>query len=190
MEKRWRTLTAPGEKVHALHETLKINQTICKILVQRGIESFKEAKDFFRPQLSQLHDPWLMKDMPKAVNRIIKAKNTGERILVYGDYDVDGTTSVASMFQFIRTFYANVDYYIPHRYREGYGVSKIGIDYARENGFSLIISLDCGIKSTELIGYARTLGIDFIVCDHHLPDNDLPPATAILNPKQKDCIYP
>src|SRR4051794_19532959 len=151
MEKRWKILNAPDEKVRALQEALKINKTICKILVQRGVESFKEAKEFFRPQLSQLHDPWLMKDMPKAVNRIIKAKNNGEKILVYGDYDVDGTTSVASMFQFIKNWYSNVDYYIPHRYREGYGVSKIGIDYARENGFSLIISLDCGIKSRDLI---------------------------------------
>ena len=190
MEKRWKILEAPKEKVDALQGVLKINKTICKILVQRGVESFKEAKEFFRPQLSQLHDPWLMKDMPKAVNRIIKAKNNGEKILVYGDYDVDGTTSVASMFQFIKNWYSNVDYYIPHRYREGYGVSKIGIDYARENGFSLIISLDCGIKSRDLISYARTVGIDFIVCDHHLPDNDLPPAVAILNPKQKDCNYP
>jgi single-stranded-DNA-specific exonuclease len=190
MEKRWKILDAPKEKVDALQEALKINQTICKILVQRGVGSYKEAKEFFRPQLSQLHDPWVMKDMSKAVNRIIKAKNTGEKILVYGDYDVDGTTSVASMFQFIKSFYQKVDYYIPHRYREGYGISKIGIDYARENGFSLIISLDCGIKSTDLIGYARASGIDFIVCDHHLPDNDLPPAIAILNPKQKDCNYP
>jgi single-stranded-DNA-specific exonuclease len=190
MEKRWKILEAPKEKVDALQEVLRINHTICKILVQRGVESYKEAKEFFRPKLSQLHDPWLMKDMPKAVNRVIKAKDTGEKILIYGDYDVDGTTSVASMFQFIKNWYDNVDYYIPHRYREGYGVSKIGIDYARDNGFSLIISLDCGIKSTDLIVYARTLDIDFIVCDHHLPDNYLPPAIAILNPKQKDCNYP
>src|SRR4051794_39263281 len=150
MEKRWNILKAPLQKVIALQEALKINQTICKILVQRGIDSFENAKNFFRPQLSHLHDPWLMKDMAKAVNRIIAAKSSGEKILVYGDYDVDGTTSVASMFQFIKGFYQNVDFYIPHRYKEGYGVSKTGIDYAKEKGFSLIISLDCGIKSTAL----------------------------------------
>ncbi|MCW3105658.1 MAG: recJ [Segetibacter sp.] len=190
MQKRWKILKAEHDKVIALQEVLKINQTICRILVQRGFDSFEKAKAFFRPQLSQLHDPWMMKDMAKAVKRILSAKNNGEKILVYGDYDVDGTTSVASMFQFIKGFYDNVDFYIPHRYREGYGVSKIGIDYAKENCFTLIISLDCGIKSADLISYAQTLDIDFIVCDHHLPDNELPPAVAILNPKQKDCSYP
>lgn len=190
MQKRWKILTAENEKIIALQEALKINQTICKILVQRGFDTFEKAKNFFRPQLSQLHDPWLMKDMPKAVNRILSAKANGEKILIYGDYDVDGTTAVASMYQFIKGIYKNTDFYIPHRYREGYGVSKIGIDYAKENGFTLIISLDCGIKSVDLISYAKSLDIDFIICDHHLPDNELPPATAILNPKQKDCNYP
>ncbi len=190
MEKRWRILKAEDDKVGALQEALKINKVICKILVQRGFDSFEKAKNFFRPQLTQLLDPWLMKDMDKAVNRILSAKSKREKILVYGDYDVDGTTSVASMYQFLNRIYKNVEFYIPHRYREGYGVSKIGIDYAKEKGFTLIISLDCGIKSATLISYAQSIGIDFIVCDHHLPDNELPPAIAILNPKQKDCDYP
>lgn len=190
MQKRWKILKAEDEKVIALQEVLKINHTICKILVQRGFGSFEKAKNFFRPKLSQLHDPWLMMDMAKAVNRILRAKNNGEKILIYGDYDVDGTTAVASMYQFITAFYKNADFYIPHRYREGYGVSKTGIDFAKENGFTLIISLDCGIKSADLIAYAKTIDIDFIVCDHHLPDNELPPAIAILNPKQPGCKYP
>lgn len=190
MQKRWKIINVDNAKTIALHELLKINQTLCKILIQRGFDTFEKAKFFFRPQLSHLLDPWLMKDMDKAVNRILAAKNKGEKILVYGDYDVDGTTSVASMYQFIKHFYKNVDFYIPHRYKEGYGISKIGIDYAKENGFTLIISLDCGIKSTDLISYANSIEIDFIVCDHHLPDEELPPAIAILNPKQKDCQYP
>jgi single-stranded-DNA-specific exonuclease len=158
--------------------------------VQRGFDTYENAKDFFRPQLNQLHDPWLMKDMRIAVERIKSAINSAEKILVFGDYDVDGTTAVASMYQFLRNVYSNVEFYIPHRYREGYGISKIGIDYAKENGFSLIVSLDCGIKSTDLIAYAKSLSIDFIVCDHHLPDEVLPPAVAILNPKQPNCNYP
>ncbi|MDO9155702.1 MAG: single-stranded-DNA-specific exonuclease RecJ, partial [Sediminibacterium sp.] len=133
---------------------------------------------------------WLMKDMDKAVDRILQAFEEHEQILVYGDYDVDGTTSVASMFQFLKSLHEPIDFYIPHRYKEGYGISKIGIDFAKENGFSLIISLDCGIKSADLIAYAKSLGIDFIVCDHHLPDEIIPDAVAILNPKQKDCNYP
>jgi single-stranded-DNA-specific exonuclease len=160
--------------------------------VQRGIESFDEAKGFFRPQLSELHDPWLMKDMDKAVSRILSAFHRKEKILVYGDYDADGTTAVACLFHFFTNGcgYGPVDFYIPHRYREGYGVNQTGIDFAKDNGFTLIISLDCGIKSTDLIAYARSIGIDFIVCDHHLPDTQLPPAEAILNPKQEDCFYP
>jgi single-stranded-DNA-specific exonuclease len=165
---------------------------LCNILVQRGIDTFQKAKDYFRPQLSQLHDPFLMKDMDKAVERILFAINNHQKILVFGDYDVDGTTSVATMYRFLKKIYSEekIDFYIPHRYREGYGVSRRGIDFAKENDFELIISLDCGIKSIELIGYARSLGLDFIVCDHHLPDEELPPAIAILNPKQKDCNYP
>jgi single-stranded-DNA-specific exonuclease len=190
MQKRWNILKADEKKVNALQQELKINAVICKILVQRDFDSFDTAKHFFRPELDGLHDPWLMKDMDKAVERILSAIDSHEKILVFGDYDVDGTTSVACMYQFLKKIYTNLDFYIPHRYREGYGVSKAGIDFAKENNFTLIISLDCGIKSTDLIGYAKTLGIDFIVCDHHLPDEHLPPAIAILNPKQKDCNYP
>src|SRR5258705_2131467 len=190
MQKRWNILTAGKEKVISLHQSLNVNPILCKILVQRGIETFEEAKDFFRPSLSGLQSPWLMKDMDKAVERIMRAINNQEKILVFGDYDVDGTTSVASMYRFLKKIHSALDFYIPHRYREGYGVSKAGIDHAKENGFTLIISLDCGIKSIDLISYAKELGIDFIVCDHHLPDEELPPAVAILNPKQKGCNYP
>ncbi|MBP8243325.1 MAG: single-stranded-DNA-specific exonuclease RecJ [Chitinophagaceae bacterium] len=190
MEKRWNILTADEAVVNSLQAALKINPVICKILVQRGIDSYEKARDYFRPELSQLHSPWLMKDMEKAVARVIKAIDQKEKMLVFGDYDVDGTTSVACMFQFLQKIHDPLDFYIPHRYKEGYGVSKAGIDFAKENGFTLIISLDCGIKSVELIRYAAGLGIDFVVCDHHLPDDELPPAVAILNPKQKDCPYP
>jgi single-stranded-DNA-specific exonuclease len=190
MQKRWNILRADEEKTTSLREALKINRTLCGILVQRGIDDFEKARQYFRPELSSLHDPWLMKDMDKAVARILTAFEKAEKILVFGDYDVDGTTSVASVYQFIHNIYSDTDFYIPHRYREGYGISKMGIDFAKANGFTLIISLDCGIKSIELIAYAKTLGIDFIVCDHHLPDDQLPPAVAILNPKQKDCPYP
>ena len=190
MQKRWNILPDEDLKASALHDSLKINKTLCKILAQRGLKDFEQSKHFFRPQLSDLHSPWLMKDMRKAVDRILFAFNNKEKILVYGDYDVDGTTSVAAMFQYLHKIYPSVDFYIPHRYREGYGISKLGIDFAKENNFSLIISLDCGIKSVELIAYAKTLGIDFIVCDHHLPDDEIPDAIAILNAKQKDCHYP
>ena len=192
MQKRWNILSADVETVNALQKSLKISLALCKILVQRGIDTFDKAKQYFRPELSQLHDPWLMKDMDKAVERILSAIEKNEKILVFGDYDVDGTTSVACMYKFLQKMYAlqNIEFYIPHRYREGYGISKMGIDFAKKNNFSLIISLDCGIKSIDLISYAKSLGIDFIVCDHHLPDDELPPAIAILNPKQKDCNYP
>ena len=190
MQKRWKILEADTLRTTALKDALKINRTLCGILVQRGYDDFEKTKQYFRPELTDLHGPWLMKDMRKAVTRIINAFAQKEKILVFGDYDVDGTTSVASMFQFMQNIYTELDFYIPHRYREGYGISKMGIDFAKENGFTLIISLDCGIKSVELIAYAKTLGIDFIVCDHHLPDQELPPAIAILNPKQVDCPYP
>ena len=190
MQRRWKILSADKQKADALKQSLKISSVICNILVQRGIETFEQSKDFFRPQLSHLHDPWLMKDMDKAVERIIRAVSGNEKILVFGDYDVDGTTAVSSMYRFLKKIHSAVEFYIPHRYREGYGVSKLGIDFAKENGYTLIISLDCGIKSVELISYAKESGIDFIVCDHHLPDEVLPPAVAILNPKQKDCNYP
>jgi len=190
MNKRWTILNADEEKVKSLQASLKIHPAVSKILVQRGIETYEAAKTYFRPALNELHDPFLMKDMDKAVARIIEAININEKILIYGDYDVDGTTAVSCMYRFLKKIHSNLDFYIPHRYREGYGVSKAGIDFAKENGFTLIISLDCGIKSADLIAYAKKLEIDFIVCDHHLPDDELPPAIAILNPKQKDCQYP
>ncbi|HEX8333787.1 MAG TPA: single-stranded-DNA-specific exonuclease RecJ [Segetibacter sp.] len=190
MNKRWQILRAEEDKVISLQAVLKVNQIICKLLVQRGYDTFDTAKDFFRPQLAHLHNPWIMKDMDKAVERIENAFRKEEKILVFGDYDVDGTTSVAALYQFLKNIYTDVDFYIPHRYREGYGISKIGIDFAKENGFNLIISVDCGIKSIDLIAYAKSIGIDFIVCDHHLPDTELPPAYAILNPKQLNCNYP
>ena len=190
MQKRWKLLPTNNEATDLLYQSLKINKTICSILVNRGITNFESSKIFFRPQLSMLHSPWLMKDMDKAVNRMIEAINNNENILVFGDYDVDGTTSVAGMYQFLQQLSNKVDYYIPHRYKEGYGISKMGIDYAKENHQTLIISLDCGIKSVDLVDYATSLGIDFIICDHHLPDDVLPKAVAILNAKQPNCNYP
>ncbi len=192
MEKRWKILTADESKVIALQESLKINHAICRIIFQRSFDTYEKARRYFRPQLNELHDPWLMKDMDKAVQHIINAFEKKEKILVFGDYDVDGTTSVACMYSFLCKIYdpALLDYYIPHRYREGYGISKMGIDFAKENNFTLIISLDCGIKSVDLIAYAKELNIDFIVCDHHLPDEKIPDAVAVLDPKQKDCNYP
>lgn len=189
-QKRWRIQETDPDKVQLLFGSLKIHPALCRLLVQRGIETYAGAKSFFRPQLSDLHSPWLMKDMHKAVNRILQAFNTGEKILVFGDYDVDGTTAVACMYQFLKKQYDNVEFYIPHRYREGYGVSQAGIDYAIQHGYTLVISLDCGIKSVNLVGHARKAGVDFIICDHHLPDDALPDAVAILNPKQRDCGYP
>ncbi|WP_153797771.1 single-stranded-DNA-specific exonuclease RecJ [Foetidibacter luteolus] len=190
MDKRWKILETPVHTAASLHTGMRINKTLCSILAQRGIESFDEAKAFFRPSLQDLHDPFLMKDMQRAVNRIQLAFNRQEKILVFGDYDVDGTTAVAAMYSYLTQLYTQVDYYIPHRYREGYGISKAGIDYALQTGASLIISLDCGIKSVELVAYARQLGIDFIICDHHLPEKELPAAVAILNAKQPGCNYP
>ncbi len=192
VQKRWKILPAADEKVNALIESLKVHPVLCKILAQRGCDCYDTAKQFFRPRLSDLHDPWLMKDMGKAVIRILDAVKSGEKILVFGDYDVDGTTAVACMYRFLQKCCkpGQLDYYIPHRYREGYGVSRAGIDFARDNNYTLIISLDCGIKSVDLISYAAGLRIDFIVCDHHMPDDVLPPAVAILNPRQKDCNYP
>lgn len=192
MNKRWNILTCEEGKETALFESLKINSTLCRILAQRGIDDFEKARAYFRPQLTDLHDPYLMKDMDRAVDRILASFNKREPILVFGDYDVDGTTAVACMYQFLCRIYDPelMEFYIPNRYREGYGISKAGIDFASEHNFKLIISLDCGIKSIELIGYAATLGIDFIICDHHLPDAILPKAAAILNPKQPGCNYP
>ena len=185
-------ITADALATRSLQTGLRINEVLCQLLVQRGIRTFDQAKDFFRPQLSALHDPWLMKDMRAAVDRILGALQSGEKILIYGDYDVDGTTAVACLYQFLRKVCPTeqLDFYIPNRYREGYGISKQGVDYANDKGYTLVISLDCGIKSVDLIAYAAALGIDFIVCDHHLPDEQLPPAVAILNPKQPGCPYP
>jgi len=192
MEKRWKIKPADEQKVQSLSEALKIHPLLSRILVSRGIESFAEAKTYFRPDVSQLHDPWLMKDMDLAVKRILLAIDQKEKILVFGDYDVDGTSSVALLVQVLIKMQdsAMIDFYIPHRHREGYGVSKAGIEFAKENAFSLIISVDCGIKSIGLVDYAKSCGIDFIICDHHLPDYILPAAVAILNPKQSGCQYP
>ncbi len=192
MEKRWKLKYADETKVNVLAKQLKVHPLISRILVGRGIENFEEAKTFFRPDISQLHDPWTMKDMDLAVKRILSAITQNEKILVFGDYDVDGTSSVALMYQLLCKIQnpSQIHFYIPHRHREGYGVSKTGIDFAIENNFDLIISVDCGIKSIELVGYAKNAGIDFIICDHHLPDTILPPAVAILNPKQTGCRYP
>ncbi len=191
-EKTWKILPNQPDKTTALQASLGINENLCSILVNRGIADFEQAKKFFRPDLDMLHDPWKMKDMDKAVDRIIRAMENKEKILVFGDYDVDGTTAVALVYSQLRHFYTDdlIDFYIPHRYREGYGVSKVGIEFAAAQGFTLIICLDCGIKSVDLIAEAKTKGIDFIICDHHLPGNTLPVAAAILNAKQTDCDYP
>ena len=178
------------EAARALAKETGINPVLCKLLLERGITSAAEAKRFFRPQLSELHDPFLMKDMSIAVERLNQAMGKKERILVYGDYDVDGTTAVALVYKFLQQFYSNIDYYIPDRYNEGYGVSVKGVDYAYETGVKLIIVLDCGIKAVEEIAYAKEKGIDFIICDHHVPDDVLPPAVAILNAKRPDATYP
>jgi single-stranded-DNA-specific exonuclease len=192
LQKRWNILPYDDAIVVALQSALKVSYPICKILTQRGIKDFDEAKLYFRPQLQMLHDPYLMKDMDKAVNRILAAIENGEGIFVFGDYDVDGTTAVACMYKFLVSIYDvdKVDFYVPHRYREGYGLSKAGIDKAAEKGRKLLITLDCGIKSVELVEYAALQGIDCIICDHHLPGAHLPAAVAILNPKQVDCNYP
>ena len=167
-----------------------ISPILGRLLVERGITSMAAARKFFRPQLQDLHDPFLMKDMDKAVERLNKAMGKKERILIYGDYDVDGTTAVALVYKFIQQFYSNIDYYIPDRYNEGYGVSMKGVDYAAKTGVKLVIVLDCGIKAVEEIAYAWEKGIDFIICDHHVPDETLPPAVAILNAKRADNTYP
>ena len=178
------------EVARALSKELGINPILCHLLRERGIDSAAEAKRFFRPQLSELHNPFLMKDMNIAVERLNRAMGKKERILIYGDYDVDGTTAVALVYKFLQQFYSNIDYYIPDRYNEGYGVSKKGVDYAYETGVKLIIVLDCGIKAVKEIAYAKEKGIDFIICDHHVPDEVLPQAVAILNPKRHDSTYP
>ncbi len=182
--------TNSPDKVSSLSESLNIDPVLAGILVNRGIENFEQAKHFFRPSLDHLHDPFLMKDMGKAVIRLKQAIENQERILIYGDYDVDGTTAVSLMSAFLQSFYEQFDTYIPDRYKEGYGISLQGIDYAHDNGMSLIIALDCGIKAIDQIAYAKEKGIDFIICDHHNPGLKIPDAVAVLDPKQKDCSYP
>lgn len=176
--------------IEKLGKEINVNPTLANMLINRGVESFDQAKDYFRPSLSQLHDPFLMKDMEAAVNRIEKAVLEQERILVYGDYDVDGTTAVALMYSFLKGFYPQVDFYIPDRYKEGYGISERGVRFAAENGFSLVIALDCGIKAIDKVRLAKELGVDFIICDHHTPGDQLPAAVAVLDSKREDCQYP
>lgn len=192
LEKKW-IVREPGNPalVRQLTSELGIDQALANLLVQRNIKTFAEAKSFFRPQLENLHDPFLMKDMEKAVKRLSEAIDNQEKILIYGDYDVDGTTAVALVYSFLRRFCEKTsDYYIPDRYNEGYGVSYKGIDWAADHGFTLIITLDCGIKAVEKVKYAKERGIDIIICDHHLPDEKLPNAVAVLDPKRSDCDYP
>lgn len=191
MEKRWIQKEKPDSAVVELLSTeLNIDKKIASLLAQRGITNFEEAKQFFRPEFSDLHNPFLMKDMDKAVARIEQAIAANENILIYGDYDVDGTTAVAFFYKFLSSFYPNTDFYIPDRYKEGYGISFAGIDFAEANNFSLIIALDCGIRSNDKVAYAKEKGIDFIICDHHLPGETIPEAVAVLDPKQPDCNYP
>tara|TARA_B100000886_G_scaffold338256_1_gene300686 strand:- start:184 stop:1887 length:1704 start_codon:yes stop_codon:yes gene_type:complete len=191
MENLWILKALPDKDiVCALQESLGVSELVATLLAQRGIETFEEAKKFFRPQLSDLYNPFLMKDMDKAVERLHRAINSNEKILVYGDYDVDGTTAVSLMYLFLKEKCKHVEYYIPDRYFEGYGVSYEGIDYAKSNDFSLIVCLDCGIKAVEKVAYAKNKNIDFIICDHHRPGNTLPLAVAVLDPKRSDCDYP
>ena len=188
---RWTIKPKPdSSKIETLQHELQVDPIVATLLLERGIETFEDAKKFFRPSLNDLHDPFLMKDMDKAVARIEKAIENQENILVYGDYDVDGTTSVALMASYLKTKYELVLTYIPNRYDEGYGISYKGINFALENDFTLIIALDCGVKAVDKVAYAKELGIDFIICDHHRPGNQLPDAVAVLDPKREDCNYP
>jgi len=181
---------ADPAKVERLATEVGIDKVLAELLVKRGVETFEQARSFFRPSLDALHDPFLMKDMDKAVERLHRAIKGGEKILVYGDYDVDGTTAVALVYSFIQRFTDQVDFYIPDRYDEGYGVSYKGIDWAADGGFKLIITLDCGIKAIDKVEYARSKGVEVIICDHHLPEDSLPEAVAVLDPKREDCEYP
>lgn len=191
MEKKW-AIREPADDstVRVLSSELGIDPVLAELLVQRGVHTFEEARAFFRPSLERLYDPFLMKDMDKAVERVDRALKNGEKILVYGDYDVDGTTAVSLVYSFLSRLTHNVGYYIPDRYDEGYGVSTKGIDTAEAEGYSLVITLDCGIKAIERVKYAAEKGIDMIICDHHLPENELPAAVAVLDPKREDCNYP
>lgn len=191
MEKIW-NLKKQGDQNELKHlsAALNVNMVIARLLVQRGIKTYNEAKAFFRPRLSDLHDPFLMKDMGKAVERLERAIENQEKVIVYGDYDVDGTTSVALMYSFLKSRIEHIEYYIPDRYSEGYGISPKSIDYAVSNGFTLVVALDCGIKAVDKIANAKSRGLDFIICDHHNPDDVVPDAEAVLDPKQVDCNYP
>ena len=191
VEKIWKLREgADADNIRQLSSELGVDPVLAELLVQRGVHTFEQARSFFRPSLDDLHNPFLMTDMDKAVERLHLAVSRGEKILVYGDYDVDGTTAVSLVYTFLRRLTRQLDFYIPERYDEGYGVSYKGIDWAAENGFGLIITLDCGIKANEKVEYARERGIDVIICDHHLPENDLPKAVAVLDPKREDCYYP
>ena len=190
-ERKWIVKTpADPEKVGRLSAELGIDRVLANLRVARGVETFEQARSFFRPRLEDLHDPFLMKDMDVAVERVRRAITSEEKILVYGDYDVDGTTAVSLVYSFFRRYTSQVDFYIPDRYDEGYGVSYKGIDFAADGGFTLIITLDCGIKANEKVAYAASKGIDMIICDHHLPEDSLPPAVAVLDPKREDDHYP
>ncbi len=191
MQYKWKFIPAADkEKIKQLSQEININPVLANLLIYRGIDTYDKAKDFFTFSLERLHDPFLMKDMDKAVERLLQAIENNEKILVYGDYDVDGTTAVSTVFSYLKQFHHNLDYYIPDRYTEGYGISYKGIDYAKENGYNLVIALDCGIKAVEKIEYANKQNIDFIICDHHTPGDTLPDAVAVLDPKRKDCDYP
>jgi len=187
---RWQISTIDEPLVRQLQDALQIDPVFCNLLVQRGITTLEAAQHFFRPKWEDLHDPFLMQDMDRAVGRLDQALKSGERILLYGDYDVDGTTSVALMYSFLSRFYQNLDYYLPDRDKEGYGVSLAGVEYAREQGCALVIAMDCGIKAHDAVILAKSYGIDFIICDHHLPEGGLPDAVANLDPKRPDCMYP
>ena len=191
MTKRWVFAEEPEEAVvDVLKKEININPVLASILAHRGIRTFDAARSFFRPNLDELHDPFLMKNMARAVETIEKVISSHEKILIYGDYDVDGTTAVALFFGFLKPIYPNIGYYIPDRYTEGYGLSETGLQYAINNDFKLIITLDCGIKAVDLVTKGKSNGLEFIICDHHLPGEQLPPAVAVLDPKQKDCQYP
>jgi len=190
MQKNWNILESNNAVVSKLSKALNVSEIVAHLLVLRGITTFDEAKSFFRPEISHLNDPFLMKNMQKAVDRIQTVIANGEKVLVYGDYDVDGTTSVAMMYSFLKKKVKEIEYYIPCRYDEGYGISLKGIDYAKENNFTLIIALDCGIRAVNQVDYANEKGVDFIICDHHNPGEKIPKALALLNPKQSDCNYP
>ena len=191
MQKKWVYKPSPPDaQVQSLSKALNIDKNLATILIQRGVDNFQTAKDFFRPSLEQLHDPFLMKDMEAAVERVLQAITNQEKILVYGDYDVDGTTAVTVVYDFLTSQYSQVDYYVPDRYTEGYGLSRKAVDWALSNNYKLIITLDCGIKANELVAVGAAKGLDFIICDHHLPGEELPAAKAVLDPKREDCSYP